>query len=65
MTMYLQKNYNGTFAVSIKNELRDSEMFKGIDYITIMEDIPKSCTFARLNKFLQETFGCTKLVLDF
>ena len=65
MTMYLQKNYKGTFAVSIKNNLVDSEMFKGIDYITVMDDIPSTCTFVRLNEFLQEQFGCTKLVLDF
>ena len=65
MTMYLQKNYKGTFAVSVKNILVDSEMFKGIDYITIMDDIPGTYPLERLNKLLQEQFGCTKLVLDF
>ena len=66
MTMYLQRNYCGTFAVTIKNEFKNSEwLFKGMDYITIMDDIPATCTFTRLNKFLKENFGCKKLVLDF
>ena len=66
MTMYLQRNYCGTFAVTIKNEFKNSEwLFKGMDYITIMDDIPATYTFTRLNKFLKETFGCKKLVLDF
>lgn len=65
MTMYLQKNYNGTFAVSMKNEFRDSEMFKGIDYIVIIDNLPKTMTMKGLYEMLQKDYGCRKLVLDF
>ena len=63
MTLYLQKNYNGSFAIAHKLNSATREMF-GYDYITLMEfnsDVPIAIVYERV----QTLFGCKKLVLDF
>ena len=63
MKLYLQKNYNGTFAVAMKNEFK-SELFP-CDYYTLLDNISKEMTYQTLVNLVVEKFGCTKLVLDF
>ena len=64
MTMYLQKNYNGTFAISVKNTIQDI-VFKDYDYLVVIDNLPKDMTYKALCELVQKEFGCTKLVLDF
>ena len=63
MILYLQKNYNGTFAITEKND------FKGgmwdCDYFTLIDNLPGDITYQSLARLVVEKFGCKKLVLDF
>jgi len=64
MTMYLQKNYNGTFAISVKNTIKDI-VFRNYDYLVVVDNLPGKMTYKALCELVQKEFGCTKLVLDF
>jgi len=63
MILYLQKNYNGTFAIAEKNNFK-SELFP-YDYFTLLDNINKEMTYQALVNLVVEKFGCKKLVLDF
>lgn len=63
MVLYLQKNYNGTFAIAEKNN-RKSELFP-CDYYTLLDNISKEMTYQELANLVVEKFGCKKLVLNF
>lgn len=63
MVLYLQKNYNGTFAIAMKNNCK-SEVFN-CDYFTLLDNISKEMTYKALVELVVEKFGCKKLVLDF
>lgn len=63
MILYLQKNYNGTFAIAEKNN-RKSELFP-CDYYTLLDNISKEMTYQELANLVIEKFGCKKLVLNF
>ena len=63
MVLYLQKNYNGTFAIAEKNNCK-SELFD-CDYYTLLDNISKEMTYQSLANLVVEKFGCKKLVLDF
>lgn len=63
MILYLQKNYNGTFAIAEKNNFK-SELFP-CDYFTLLDNINKEMTYQALVNLAVEKFGCKKLVLDF
>ena len=60
--LYLQANYNGTFAIAAKNEYKD-ELFP-YDYYTILDNLPKDMTFAQLNALVVKKFGCKKLIIQ-
>ena len=62
MVLYLQKNYNGTFAIAIKNNNK-SELFN-CDYFTLLDNINKNTTYKTLVNLVIEKFGCKKLILD-
>ncbi len=63
MILYLQKNYNGTFAIAEKNNCK-SELFD-CDYFTLLDNINGNMTYQALANLVVEKFGCKKLVLDF
>ena len=63
MVLYLQKNYNGTFAIAMKNTCK-SEVF-GCDYFTLLDNIDGTMTYQALANLVVEKFGCKKLILDF
>lgn len=63
MILYLQKNYNGTFAIAEKNNCK-SELFD-CDYFTLLDNISKGMTYKALVELVVEKFDCKKLVLDF
>ena len=63
MILYLQKNYNGTFAIAEKNSCK-SELFD-CDYFTLLDNINGNMTYQALANLVVEKFGCKKLVLDF
>ena len=63
MILYLQKNYNGTFAIAKKNNCK-SELFS-YDYYTLLDNISKEMTYQALANLVVEKFGCKKLILDF
>ena len=63
MILYLQKNYNGTFAIAEKNNCK-SELFD-CDYFTLLDNINGNMTYQSLANLVVEKFGCKKLVLDF
>ena len=63
MILYLQKNYNGTFAIAEKNNCK-SELFN-CDYFTLLDNINGNMTYQALANLVVEKFGCKKLVLDF
>ena len=63
MILYLQKNYDGTFAIVEKNN-RKSELFP-CDYYTLLDNISKEITYQALANLIVEKFGCKKLILDF
>ena len=63
MILYLQKNYNGTFAIAEKNNCK-SELFP-CDYYTLLDNISREMTYQALANLVVEKFGCKKLVLDF
>lgn len=63
MILYLQKNYNGTFAIAEKNNCK-SELFD-CDYFTLLDNISEEMTYKALVELVVEKFGCKKLVLDF
>lgn len=63
MVLYLQKNYNGTFAIAEKNNSK-GEMFN-CDYFTLLDNISASMTYQALASLVVEKFGCKKLILDF
>ncbi len=63
MILYLQKNYNGTFAIAEKNNCK-SELFD-CDYFTLLDNISKEMTYKALVELVVEKFSCKKLVLDF
>ena len=63
MVLFLQKNYNGTFAIAMPN-LCKSEMCD-LDYFTLLDNISKEMTYQALVNLVVEKFGCEKLILDF
>lgn len=63
MILYLQKNYDGTFAIAEKNNCK-SELFD-CDYFTLLDNISKEMTYKALVELVVEKFGCKKLILDF
>lgn len=63
MILFLQKNYNGTFAVAEKNNYKDEVM--DFDYYTLIDDIPADTCYVDLVNYLAEQYHCKKLVLDF
>ena len=63
MVLYLQKNYNGTFAIAEKNNHK-SEMFD-CDYFTLIDNIKGNTTYKAIAEMVAREFGCKKLVLDF
>jgi hypothetical protein len=63
MILYLQKNYDGTFAIAEKNNHK-SELFP-CDYYTLLDNISKEMTYQELANLVIEKFGCKKLVLNF
>ena len=63
MVLYLQKNYNGTFAIAEKNNCK-SELFD-CDYFTLLDNISKEMTYKALVELVVEKKKKKKLVLDF
>lgn len=63
MILYLQKNYNGSFAIAQKNNCK-SALFP-CDYYTLLDNINKEMTYQALVNLVVEKFGCKKLILDF
>ena len=63
MTLYLQKNYNGSFAITELNTNK-SDMFDA-DFYTLIDNIDKNTTYQDIINLVVEQFGCKKLVLDF
>ena len=63
MTLYLQKNYNGSFAIAELN-INKSEMFDA-DFYTLIDNIDKNTTYQDIINLVVEQFNCKKLVLDF
>ena len=63
MTLYLQKNYNGGFAIAELNTNK-SDMFDA-DFYTLIDNIDKNTTYQDIINLVVEQFGCKKLVLDF
>lgn len=63
MILYLQKNYDGTFAIAEKNNCK-SELFP-YDYYTLLDNISGDMTYQALANLVVEKFGCKKLILDF
>lgn len=63
MTLYLQKNYNGTFAIAEKNNHK-SEMFN-CDYYILVDNILSNTTYQAIVNLVVREFGCKKLILDF
>lgn len=63
MTLYLQKNYNGSFAIAELNANK-SDMFDA-DFYTLIDNIDKNTTYQDIINLVVEQFGCKKLVLDF
>ena len=63
MILYLQKNYDGTFAIAEKNNCK-SELFP-CDYFTLLDTMNKEMTYKALVELVVEKFGCKKLILDF
>lgn len=63
MKLYLQKNYNGTFAIAEKRDYKN-ELFPCV-YYTLLDNISGDMTYQALVNLVVEKFGCTKLVLDF
>ena len=55
MVLYLQKNYNGTFAIVEKNNCK-SELFD-CDYFTLLDNISKEMTYKALVELVVEKFG--------
>jgi hypothetical protein len=63
MILYLQKNYNGTFAIAMKNPSKN-DIFP-CDYICLMDEIRGTMSYKTLVELVVEKFGCKKLVIDF
>ena len=63
MILYLQKNYDGTFAIAEKNNCK-SEMFD-CDYYILIDNILGNTTYQAIANLVMKEFGCKKLVLDF
>lgn len=63
MILYLQKNYNGTFAISCKNNYKD-EIFN-YDYETLIDNISKDTSFIDIYNLVVKNYNCKKLILDF
>ena len=63
MTLYLQKNYNGSFAIDELNTNK-SDMFDA-DFYTLIDNIDKNTTYQDIINLVVKQFGCKKLVLDF
>ena len=63
MTLYLQKNYNGSFAIAELN-INKSDMFDA-DFYTLIDNIDKNTTYQDIINLVVKQFNCKKLVLDF
>ena len=63
MTLYLQKNYNGSFAIAELNTNKYN-MFVAVFY-TRIDNIDKNTTYQDIINLVVEQFNCKKLVLDF
>lgn len=63
MKLYLQKNYNGTFAIAMENPSKN-EIFPE-DYIVLMDEVRGTIPYKTLVDLVVEKFGCSKLVIDF
>ena len=63
MTLYLQKNYNGSFAIAELNTNKN-DMFDA-DFFTLIDNIDKNTTYQDIINLVVEKFNCKKLVLDF
>ena len=55
MILYLQKNYDGTFAIAEKNNCK-SELFS-CDYCTLLDNISKEMTYQALANLVVEKFS--------
>ena len=63
-TLYLQKNYDGTCSIAVKNSFKD-EVYNGADYVEVLGGIDRNITFDQLNKLVVKKFGCEKSVIQF
>ena len=63
MVLYLQANYNGTFAIAEKNKYKDE--VAPYDYYTLEDNIPSDTPVVEINKLVVEKYGCKKLVIQF
>ena len=57
MTLYLQKNTNGTFCITEKNNY--------YDYFGVIDNLPKETNYKELTDFLKDKYNCKKLVIQF
>lgn len=63
MTLYLQKNTNGTFTVTERNDYKN-EIY-ACDYYALVDGISAHTPIIEIYKMVIEKFGCKKLVLNF
>ena len=63
MTLYLQANYCGTFAIAEKNNYKDE--IHPYDYYTLEDNIPSNTPVVEIYKMVVEKYGCKKLIIQF
>ena len=63
MVLYLQANYNGTFAIAEKNTWKDEAL--SCDYFTLEDEIPGNTPIVEIYKKVVEEYNCKKLVIQF
>lgn len=68
MILYLQANYNGTFAIAELNKWQNLESDNPFDwdaYFTLEDEIPGNTPIVEIYKKVVEEYNCKKLVIQF
>lgn len=63
MLLFLQANYNGTFAIAEKNNFKDE--IHPYDYYTLEDNIPGNTPILDIYEMVSRKYNCKKLVLQF
>ena len=67
MILYLQSNYNGTFALAEKNKhinKNSDNPLEWCDFFTLEDNIPSNTPMEELRKRVVKEYNCRKLILQ-